>query len=320
MTNKTLKQIKKLGAYTAVAILSAFVISACGKKEAATQASAKKQAVEIGIHDRRIADLQKAADAGKPEAQYFLARRYLHGTGVELDKKKAFELFEKSAYSDFAPAQYELGLLYEGLGGVKKGDMVTATSWYKKSADKGYAPAQYKMSNSYIKGYGVPRSFELSRAMLIKSAEQGYELALNRIIHAYENGFRGFPVSKEQAFQWHKKAAEQGVISSQYKVGIAYLKGSGTESDTAEAYKWLSLVTKSESEWEDAQNFGNAPKDMDIARIKKACTDMAGMLEPQALKEADKWIEEWEPENPEWREKFRVEDAVTIEKETTGDK
>ena len=47
----------------------------------------------------------QAADLGSPKAMMRLSALYRKGTGVELSQEKAFELIQKAASLDYAPAQ-----------------------------------------------------------------------------------------------------------------------------------------------------------------------------------------------------------------------
>lgn len=55
----------------------------------------------------------KAAEEGNAEKQYQLAWLYNWGLMVNQDMKKAVEWFVRSAYNGYAPAQAELGMLYQ---------------------------------------------------------------------------------------------------------------------------------------------------------------------------------------------------------------
>ena len=53
------------------------------------------------------------AITGDPEAQYRLAWLYDWGIGVKQDMKEAIKWFVESAFNQYAPAQSELGILYQ---------------------------------------------------------------------------------------------------------------------------------------------------------------------------------------------------------------
>ena len=73
----------------------------------------------------------------------------------------AVKWFRKAAEQEFAPAQFNLGVMYsEGRGGLPKSDIV-AVEWYRKSAEQGYQNAQYSLGLMYAKGgNGVEKNLE----------------------------------------------------------------------------------------------------------------------------------------------------------------
>ena len=81
-----------------------------------------------------IADLQKAAEQGKADAQFKLGVMYANGKCVLQDYKKA---------------------IY----------------WIQKAADQGNADAQYNLGNMYIFGQGVPKNHSKAAYWLKKSRE-----------------------------------------------------------------------------------------------------------------------------------------------------
>jgi TPR repeat protein len=54
----------------------------------------------------------------------------------------------------------------------------------------------------------------------------------------------GFPMDRENAFYWLKKAAERGHADAQFWIGTYYMSGdSFLPQNLSEAYKWLKLAT-----------------------------------------------------------------------------
>jgi TPR repeat protein len=72
------------------------------------------------IGDGDESNLERANAAtkrGAATAEYFLARAYFQGKGVAQDYRKAAELFRRAAQQGNAPAQNDLGVMFEsGLG------------------------------------------------------------------------------------------------------------------------------------------------------------------------------------------------------------
>jgi uncharacterized protein len=56
---------------------------------------------------------------------------------------------------------------------------------------------------------------------------------------ARTDGERGVPHDPQTAFNWHRKAADQGDATAQTKIGIMYADGQGVPQDFVEAAKWF---------------------------------------------------------------------------------
>ena len=57
----------------------------------------------------------------------------------------------------------------------------------------------------------------------------------------YRNG-RSVPDQDVKAFNWYRKAAEQGNVKAQYNLGKMYANNEGVPADYVEAYAWLSIA------------------------------------------------------------------------------
>ena len=71
-------------------------------------------------------------------AQYFLARMYAAGQGVEQDFERAAKWYREAAEKGVGDAQFRLGRLYETGEGVP-GDVEYAFGWYSVAAHLGHA-------------------------------------------------------------------------------------------------------------------------------------------------------------------------------------
>lgn len=86
------------------------------------------QAFEEGHYAVALPALETLSAVNDAKAQTYLAAMYQAGYGVKRDYKKATEWYEKAAYQNYAPAQYNLGImLREGTGGTQ--DLVQAYAW-----------------------------------------------------------------------------------------------------------------------------------------------------------------------------------------------
>ena len=69
---------------------------------------------------------------------------YSEGVGTDVNKEKAFELYQKAANLGNDVAQYNLALVYENGDGIVQ-DIDQAIYWYRKSAEQGYQSARNKL-------------------------------------------------------------------------------------------------------------------------------------------------------------------------------
>ncbi len=178
--------------------------------------------------------IKALAEKGKDEAQHDLGVSYIEGRGVERNYAEAVKWFRKAADHGYAPAQSNLGAMYEhGLGGLLK-DSSEAMNWYRKAADQENAKAQYNLGRMYQREK-VPAE---ALKWYLKAADQGYAEAQHNLGVMYGTG-EGVEKSDVEGVKWYRKAAEQGYAPAQSNLGTSYYEGRGVPKDFAEAKKWL---------------------------------------------------------------------------------
>jgi uncharacterized protein len=101
---------------------------------------------------------------------------YYNETGVPEDYMEAARWSRLAAEQGFAPAQKNLGDLYEQGEGVPE-DHVEAVRWFRLAADQGYADAQTDLGVKYSNGEGVPEDDVLAYMWFNLAAARGDELA-----------------------------------------------------------------------------------------------------------------------------------------------
>jgi len=97
---------------------------------------------------------------------------------------------------------------------------------------------------------------------LTKAAEQGDVLLQIKLGFMYTTG-EGVAEDGVEAMKWFRKAAEQGYAMVQVKLGFMYATGQGVAEDAVEAYKWFNLAAA--QGYEDAETY----KDILSARMTK---------------------------------------------------
>lgn len=93
-----------------------------------------------------VSFLERASEAGSPEAQFELAKLFERGTGVPVDEKRALELYQTAADQDFADAINDLGFLhYQGGLGLPSNPK-KALQYFERAADLRHPQAQFNFA------------------------------------------------------------------------------------------------------------------------------------------------------------------------------
>lgn len=100
---------------------------------------------------------------------------------------------------------------------------------YLQAADLGYAPAQNSLGDCYYNGVGVEKNIERAFEWYRKAAEQGLSEAQYNLARCFGNH------AKKLMFVWMKRAADQAHPKALYKVGEFYEYGRGVEPNRQQA-------------------------------------------------------------------------------------
>ena len=103
----------------------------------------------------------------------------------------------------------------------------------------------------YHYGKGVKQDYVKAFEWYKKAAEQGDAWAQNKIGWLYQNGY-GVIQDYAKAFEWYKKAAEQGNADAQGNLGFFYYNGYGVVQNYAKAFEWYKKAAEQGNAW--AQN------------------------------------------------------------------
>lgn len=90
-----------------------------------------------------VSYMQRAADAGMPDAEFELAKLYEQGIGVTADPVRALDLYNASAAQDFPDALNDLGFLYYNGGLGLTADPATALDFFRRAADQRHPEALF---------------------------------------------------------------------------------------------------------------------------------------------------------------------------------
>ena len=172
-----------------------------------------------------------------PWMQFKLGRCLYNGVGVEINRTKAAEWYEKSADQGYSIAQCEMGLCYFLGNGVEK-DYAKAAKWYAKAAEQNESFGQWRLGDSFYYGHGVEKNYAKAAEWYAKSAEQGNPEGQLRLGKCYAFSV-GVEKNLAKAVYWYKKSAEQGNPEGQWRLGGCYITGMGVEKNSENAAEWF---------------------------------------------------------------------------------
>ncbi|MBL8509917.1 MAG: SEL1-like repeat protein, partial [Chitinimonas sp.] len=183
---------------------------------------------------------QRASSGGDSRGKYLLGYHYYHGLNVDKDLAKALQLYRASAELGYGDAQFDLARSLEMGLGIKP-NQVEALKWYEtaaknnvvgahsaivrvrllygigskqeviaaiqlleQQAEKGESVAQFSLADMLEQGHGVKPNQALANTYYQRAADQGYNLAMRRMAHAYHDG-KGLSKDMTKAMVWFKK-------------------------------------------------------------------------------------------------------------------
>lgn len=155
----------------------------------------------------------KKIDSGDAQAQADLAGVLMALAGsleqagtTEDDYEQAFELAQKSADQNNGDGIWALALCYEHGRGVAA-NVDIAIELYERGAELGHAPSQHSLACYYFRGDVLEQDNKKAFDLCMKSAEQGYGLAMADVGRCYQFG-NGVMGNMKTAVEWYEKALE----------------------------------------------------------------------------------------------------------------
>lgn len=188
----------------------------------------------------------KAASQNYGPALSALGEIYKDGYILPLDEAKSVQYYTMAAEHGDPIGQYFMGMKYMNGDTYSPQDYRKAAEWLLKSAGGGYAPAQANLGILFQYGYGVAQDGKKAFELFVAAADQGDMLGqyyagmtlLSQQDHNY------FP----QGFDYINQAAEQGYVAAMQLMPQLYSEGKGVKQSAPNAYKWhmiLYLLTPS---------------------------------------------------------------------------
>ena len=173
---------------------------------------------------------QEAAEQGSFIAQNNLGVYYRDGLGAAKDLNEAERYFKLSAEKNYAPAQYNLGLLY-----YNENNLDEAAKYFKLAADNGDSRAMVYLG---FMAYNA-KNYRDAAVLYRRAAEDNNPEGFNNLAALYLNG-QGVDKNLNEAMKLYAKAAELGLNAAKYNLGSLYLNN----KDYDNAAKWLKAAAE----------------------------------------------------------------------------
>ncbi|MGE6698161.1 peptidoglycan-binding protein [Hyphomonas sp. NPDC076900] len=145
---------------------------------------------------------------------------------------------ESEANAGNAIAQYQLAQSY-----LTQNDLEAAIPLLRRAALKGAAPAEYDLGKLYEQGLGVDQDMIEARNLIARAAAAGHVGAMYDLALFMAEG-EGGELDEAGAVEWFSKAADHGFLDAQYNLGVMYAEGIGAGQDLAEALYWFELASR----------------------------------------------------------------------------
>ncbi|GBC05769.1 hypothetical protein RclHR1_06410006 [Rhizophagus clarus] len=158
------------------------------------------------------------------------------GIEVNVNQKKAFELYQKAANLRNMSGIINLGLCYrDGIG--TNINRKRALNLFRKVANLGNAYGIYNLGNCYRDGITTVINKQKAFELYQKAANLGSILGICNLAFCYRNGI-GTSVNNQKAFELYQKAANSENYLAQYNLANMYEFGDGVDKDINQAISW----------------------------------------------------------------------------------
>jgi TPR repeat protein len=153
----------------------------------------------------------------------------------------AIEQFRPLVAEGYAPAQYQMAIVYQQGYGVAK-DGMKALTLFKLAAKQNYSDAQFELALIYSEGKLVPQDLKKAYALTYKAAKKGLASAQFNLAVMFANG-TGVKQNDFKASRWYQNAADQNYALAQYNLALLYNDGKGVEKSTEMSLVWNTIAS-----------------------------------------------------------------------------
>lgn len=161
-------------------------------------------------------------------------------------------------------AQFQKGLVQ-----LQAGQMEEGARLIRLSANRNQPAAQYRLAKLYESGTGIAKDPLTARELIERAARGGNRIAMHDLgnYHAYGQG--GLTQDMGEALEWFTKAAERGVVDSQFNVAFLREGNEGVPADLETSLFWYFIAAR--------QGDQGAPERIDILSEQLDAAVIAGI-------------------------------------------
>ena len=180
------------------------------------------------------------ASIGAPDTSMATIGKYEDNKAVDVaPSSPAAKTLNSAASAGDPVAQFQLGLSYLEQARTDEG-----VNLIRKSANQNQPAAQYRLAKLYEIGEGVSQDQDMARQLTERAATNGNRIAMHDLALYYAEGRGGVDVDLPTAAKWFEKAAERGVVDSQFNLGVLHESGQGLPKNVTDAFVWYSIAAK----------------------------------------------------------------------------
>lgn len=136
-------------------------------------------------------------------------------------------------------AQFQKGLVQ-----LQAGQMEEGARLIRLAANRNQPAAQYRLAKLYESGTGIGKDPITARELIERAARGGNRIAMHDLgnYHAYGQG--GLDRDIGEALDWFTKAADRGVVDSQFNVAFLREGNEGVPADIETALFWYFIAAR----------------------------------------------------------------------------
>ena len=136
-------------------------------------------------------------------------------------------------------AQFQKGLVQ-----LQSGQMEEGARLIRLAANRNQPAAQYRLAKLYESGTGITEDQITARELIQRAASGGNRIAMHDLGNYFASGQGGLDRDIGEALDWFTKAAERGVVDSQFNVAFLREGNEGVPADKETALFWYYVAAR----------------------------------------------------------------------------